>query len=179
MTKKGFRKGLSLVYNKKTFNDPNCKDRSMEKRGRGGGFGLSVMILMILCLALPIPAQVRPEEEAMPGPVLRVTLADLQVQGGRTPDEVREGFTAMLPAMVGCLQAEYERTGKAPKRIMLRFNLGSIGKVTWTKMIDPPLKTLDACLSKVLLQIKLPPSGDTVSRVTAILEVRLDHLLEP
>jgi hypothetical protein len=151
----------------------------MEKRWRIGGFGLWAMVWMILCLAVPLRAQERPAEEAKPGPILRVTIADLNVQGKRTPDEVRGAFTSLLPALVDCLQAEYERAGKPPKRVMVRFNLGSNGKVSWSKVIDPPLKTLEACFSKVLATIKLAPAGDTVSRATIILEVRQDHLLAP
>jgi hypothetical protein len=151
----------------------------MEKLRHFSGLGLLVMILLTICLALPVSAQVQPEEEAKPGPILRVTIADLNVQGKRTPDEVREAFTALLPAMADCLQAEHERTGKAPWRVMLRFNLGSNGKVAWCKVIDPPLKTMDACFCKVLPQMKLAPAGDTISRVTVILEVSMDHLLAP
>jgi hypothetical protein len=151
----------------------------MEKLRHFSWLGLLVMILLTLCLDLPIAAQVQPEEEAKPEPILRVTIADLNIQGKRTPDEVREAFTALLPAMVDCLHLEYERTGKAPGRIMLRFNLSSNGKVTWCKVIDPPLKTLEACFCKVLPQMKLAPAGDTISRVTVILEVRMDHLLAP
>jgi hypothetical protein len=151
----------------------------MEKLRHFTGLGLSVMILLTLCLAIPISAQVQPEEEAKPEPILRVTIADLNIQGKRTPDEVREALKSVLPAVVDCLQAEHERAGKAPRRIMLRFNLSSNGKVAWCKVIDPPLKTMDGCFCKVLPQMKLAPAGDTISRVTVILEVSMDHLLAP
>ncbi len=149
--------------------------------GRGvKASGLVVMILLGLLLALPGLAQVPPAEEALPGPILRVTMAEVQVQGERTPESVREAFTAVLPAVADCLQAEAERAGKAPKRVMLRLNLGSNGKVQWSKVIDPPAKSLEACCSQALRRIQLPPSASgTISRATVTLEVRQDHLLTP
>jgi hypothetical protein len=63
--------------------------------------------------------------------------------------------------------------------MMLRLNLGSNGKVVWSKLIDPPLKSLEACLIKVLPQMKLPPAGTALSKVTVTLEAKLDHLIIP
>jgi hypothetical protein len=168
-----------LVYNKQTSDHPIFKDSYMQKRRRLGSFGLIVMVLMTVCLVLPVLAQVQPEEEAKSGPILRIVIKDLTVQGGQPPDAVRQALQEVLPAVVDCVQAEYERAGKAPHRIMLRFNLGSNGKVVWSKLIDPPLKTLEACLNKVMPQIKLPPAGTTLSKVTVMLEAKLDHLLVP
>ncbi len=152
----------------------------MQKWRRFGYFRLVVMILITMCLALPVSAQVQPGveaqvqpgEEAQPGPILRVAVVDLKVQGEQTPTAVREALTAVLPALADCLQAEFQRAGKVPTKIMLRFNVGGNGKVVWCKVIDPPLKSLDACICKVLPQIQLPPSGSTISRVTVILEVK-------
>ena len=151
----------------------------MHKQRRFGYFRLVIMIFITVCLALPVPAQVQPGEEAKPEPILRVAIADLQIQGEQSADSVRQALTAVLPAVVDCIQAEYQRTGKVPTRIMLRFNLSSNGKVVWNKVIDPPLKSLDTCVSKVLPQIKLPPSGTSLSRVTVVLTAKLDHLLTP
>jgi hypothetical protein len=64
-------------------------------------------------------------------------------------------------------------------KIMLRFNLNSNGKVVWSKVVDPPLKSLEVCISKALLQMQSPPAGNTLSRVTILLEARIDHLLAP
>ena len=151
----------------------------MQKRMRFGCCRLVIMIFIIACLVLPVAAQVQPEEESQHGPILRVAVGDLTVQGEQTPAAVREALTAVLPALADCLQAEYQRASKVPTRIMLRFNLSGNGKVVWGKVIDPPLKSLDACVGKVLPQIQLSPTGSTISRVTVILEPKLDHLLAP
>jgi hypothetical protein len=137
------------------------------------------MILMGIFLVLPVPAQVQPEEEAKPGPILRIVISDVKVQGEQSPEAVRQALQAILPGVVDCVQAEYERVGKVPHRIMLRFNLSSNGKVVWSKVIDPPLKSMEACMTKVLPKMTLPPAGTTLSRVTVLLEAKLDHLLVP
>jgi hypothetical protein len=151
----------------------------MQKPRRFRCFRLITLIFITFCLALPVSAQVQPGEEAKPEPILRVAIADLQVQGEQSADEVRQALTAVLPAVVDCIQAESQRSGKVPTSIMLRFNLGSNGKVVWYKVIDPPLKSLDTCVGKVLPQIQLPPSGTRLSRVTVVLTAKLDHLLAP
>lgn len=151
----------------------------MARRRRVGSLGLWIAALMIMVGALPGAAQMPPGEEPLPGPLLRVTLAELTVLGERKPEEVREGFKMVLPGLVDCFQGEYERTGRVPARVVLRYNVGSNGKVTWSKVIDPPFKSLEACVGKVLAEMKLAPAGQTVSRMTAILEVRPDHLLAP
>jgi hypothetical protein len=152
----------------------------MEKRKSLSGSGLLVMVLCAAWLVLPVAAQVQqPGEEARPEPLIRVMVADLTVQGGQTPEAVREGFNAILPQVVDCIEKEYERVKKLPRKIMLRLNLGSNGKVAWSKVVDPPLKSLDACVAKVLQQMQLPPTGTTISRVTIVLETRTDHLLSP
>jgi hypothetical protein len=159
----------------------------MQKMMQFGSFRLIVMIIITVCLVLPVSAQiqpgeeaqVQPGEEAQPGPILRVAVVDLKVQGEQAPDVVREAFTAVLPALVDCLQTEYQRGGKIPPRIMLRFNVGGNGKVVWCKVIEPALKSLDACICKVLPQLQLPATGATISRATVILDSRLDHLLTP
>lgn len=151
----------------------------MHKQCRLGGSGLIVGVLMAVFLVWPVLAQIQPEEEAKPGPILRIAITDVTVQGEQSPDAVRQALQAVLPAIVDCVQTEYERAGKVPFRIMLRFNLGSNGKVVWSKVVDPPLKSLDACVSKVLPQLTLPPAGKTLSRVTVMLEAKLDHLLAP
>ncbi len=151
----------------------------MHKRRLFGCFRLVIMIFITVCLALPVLSQAQPGEEAKPELMLRVAVGDLQVQGAQTPAAVREALTAVLPALADCLQTEYQRASKVPTRIMLRFNLSGNGKVVWGKVIDPPLKSLDACIGKVLPQIQLPPTGTTISRVTVILEAKLDHLLAP
>lgn len=151
----------------------------MQKQRLFVYFRFVIMIFITVCLALPVSAQVQPGEEAKPEPILRVAIADLQVQGEQSADEVRKAITAVLPAVVDCIQAEYQRTRKGPTRIMLRFNLGGNGKVVWCKVVDPPLKSLDACICKVLPQIQLPPSGTSLSRVTVVLAAKLDHLLAP
>jgi hypothetical protein len=152
----------------------------MEKRRMFAGFGLISMILCMFCAAQSVPAQFpQPGGEEKPGPLIRVMVTDLQVQGGQTPEAVREAFNTVLPQVVDCIKTEYERAQKLPKRIMLRFNLSSNGKIGWSKIIDPPLKTLEVCLSKTLLQMQLPPSGSTITRVTVVLETRMDHLIAP
>jgi hypothetical protein len=143
------------------------------------GIGLVVSVLMTTFLTWPIPAQVQPEDEDKPGPMLRIAVRELTVQGEQTPEAVRQAFSAILPQLVDCIQAEIERAGKAPNRIMLRFNLSSSGKVVWSKVIDPPLKSLDACITKVLPQVQLPPAGRSISKVTLWLETKMDHLLTP
>jgi hypothetical protein len=151
----------------------------MHKRMRFGIFRLVMMLLTTICLVLPVSAQVQPGEEALPGPILRVAVGDLTVQGEQTPAAVREALTAVLPVLADCLQAEFQRAGKVPTKIMLRFNVGGNGKIVWCKVIDPPLKSLEACMCKVLPQMQLPATGTTISRATVTLESRLDHLLAP
>jgi hypothetical protein len=152
----------------------------MEKRRIFGGFGVISLIFCILWAALPVSAQLpQPGEDKKPGPLIRVMVSDLQVQGGQTPEAVREAFNTILPQLVDCIEAEYERARKLPNRIMLRFNLSSNGKVVWSKVIDPPLRSLEDCMSKNLRQLQLPPSGSTITRVTVVLETRMDHLMAP
>ena len=119
----------------------------------------------------------QPGEEAPPEPLIRVMVKNLDVQGGQTPEAVKEAFNAILPQVVACIEAEYERVRKLPHSLMLRFNLSSTGKVVWSKLIDPPLKSLDACIAKVLAHMELSPTGTTITRVTVVLETRTDHLL--
>ena len=152
----------------------------MKKWRRCAGFGLIIMFFGIFSANLPVSAQVQqPVEEDKPEPLIRVFATDLDVQGVQTPEAVREGFNTVLPQVVSCIEAEYERTRKLPNNIRLRFNLNSNGKVVWSKVIDPPLKSLEVCISKALLQMQLPPAGNTLSRVTILLEARIDHLLAP
>ena len=152
----------------------------MEKRRMFAGFGLISIIFCMFCSAQPVSAQVPPPGgEEKPGPLIRVIITDLQVQGGQTPAAVREAFNTILPQLVDCIEAEYERVRKLPNRIMLRFNLSSNGKVVWSKVIDPPLRSLEDCMSKTLLQIQLSPSGSSITRVTVLLETRMDHLIAP
>lgn len=119
------------------------------------------------------------EESNQPEVIIQVTLAELQVQGEQEPEAVREGFSAILPALAACLQGEQRRLGKVPARLTVRFNLSGSGKVVWTKLTDPPLKSLEACLGKALASLRLPPTGTSLSRATAVLECRTDHLLTP
>ncbi len=151
----------------------------MQKRMRFGGFRLIAMILIMAFMVFPALAQLEQGEQPQSEAILRVAIADLKVQGEQAPAAVREALTAVLPALVDCIQSEYQRVGKVPTSMMLRFNLGGNGKVVWCKVIDPPLKSLDACIGKVLPQIQLPPTGSTLSRVTVLLEAKLDHLLAP
>ena len=152
----------------------------MEKWWRFAGFGLIIMFFGIFSAVLPVSAQVQqPVEEDKPETLIRVFVTDLDVQGVQTPEAVREAFNTVLPQVVSCIEAEYERARKLPNKIMLRFNLNSNGKVVWSKVIDPPLKSLEVCISKALLQMQLPPAGNTLSRVTLLLEARIDHLLAP
>jgi hypothetical protein len=152
----------------------------MEKWKSLSGAGLLIMVLWAVWLVLPAAAQVQqPAEEATSEPLIRVVVADLTVQGEQTPEAVREGFNAILPQVVDCIEKEYERVKKLPRKIMLRLNLSSNGKVAWSKVVDPPLKSLDACIAKVLHQMQLPPAGTSLTRVTVVLETRTDHLLSP
>jgi hypothetical protein len=152
----------------------------MEKRRMFGGFGFISLIFCILCAALPVSAQVpQPGEDNKPGPLIRVMVSDLQVQGEQTPEAFREAFNTILPQLADCIEAEYERARRLPNRIMLRFNLSSNGKVVWSKVIDPPLRSLEDCLSKTLLRLQLPPSGSRITRITVLLETRMDHLMAP
>jgi hypothetical protein len=144
-----------------------------------GGFWLVVVVLIMAFLVLPVLAQVQPEEEAKSEPILRIVVTDLKVQGEQSPEAVREALNGILPQLIDCIQAEYGRAGKVPHRYMIRFNLGGNGKVVWSKVIDPPLKSLDACISKVLPKIQLPSAGTGLSRVTIMLETKMDHLLAP
>ncbi len=139
----------------------------------------ALVLLMLTGVGLPVAAQLPGEEPETSLPLLRLAVVDLKVQGEREPEVVQGAFTAVLPAMTECLAAASERVGKIPHRITVRFNLGSSGKVVWCKVIDPPLKTLEACLCKALTKIQLPPLGDSISRVTVLLESRQDHLLTP
>ncbi len=151
----------------------------MEKRRIFASFGL-IMIFWMFCSVQPVWPQVQqPGEEDKPEPLIRVFVTDLTVQGEQTPETVKEALNTILPQMVGCIEAEYERVRKLPNRIMLRFNLGSNGKVVWSKIIDPPLRSLEVCISKTLLQMQLPPSGSSITRVTVLLDTRMDHLLAP
>ena len=150
----------------------------MEKRRISGISGPIIAILFLVWLVLPVLAQEQqPGEEAPPEPLIRVMVKNLDVQGGQTPEAVKEAFNAILPQVVACIEAEYERVRKLPHSLMLRFNLSSTGKVVWSKLIDPPLKSLDACIAKVLAHMELPPTGTTITRVTVVLETRTDHLL--
>jgi hypothetical protein len=150
----------------------------MEKRRRS--IRPIIVILVMVWLVLPVSAQVQqPGEEAKPEPLIRVMVTDLTVQGERTPETVKQAFNAVLPQLVGCIEAEYERVRRIPNKLMLRFNLNSNGKVAWVKLIDPPLKSLDACIAKVLPNLQLPPEGSTLTRVTVMLETRTDHLIGP
>ena len=153
----------------------------MKKWQRVCGFGLLVMVLGAFWLVLPVAAQIQPpgEEAQQEGPLIRVVIADLTVQGEQTPEAVREGFNAILPQVVDCIEKEYERVKRLPRKIILRINLSSNGKVGWSKVTDPPLQSLDACIGKVLHQMQLPPAGNAISRVTVVLETRTDHLLNP
>lgn len=151
----------------------------MQKRRCFGGFWLMVVVLIMAWLVWPVAAQVQPAQEAAPEPILRLVITDLKIQGERSPDVVREALTGILPQVVDCIQAEYERVGKLPHSYMIRFNLGGNGKVVWSKVIDPPLKSLDACLAKVLPRMQLPPAGTGLSRVTVMLGAKQDHLLAP
>jgi hypothetical protein len=150
----------------------------MEKRRSFSISGPIVMILFMVWLVLPVSAQVQqPGEEAKPEPLIRVMVKDLAVQGEQKPEAVKEAFNAILPRLAECIEAEYERARRLPNNLMLRFNLSSNGKVVWSKLVDPPLKSLDTCIAKVLLQMQLAPSGSTITRVTVMLETRTDHLL--
>jgi hypothetical protein len=152
----------------------------MQKWWRFAGFGLIIMFFGIFFAVLPVSAQVQqPVGEDQPETLIRVFVTDLNVQGVQTPEAVREAFNTVLPQVVSCIEAEYVRTRKLPNKIMLRFNLNSNGKAVWSKVIDPPLKSLEVCISKVLLQMQSPPAGTTLSRVTLLLEARIDHLLAP
>jgi hypothetical protein len=150
----------------------------MEKRRISSISGPIIAILFMVWLVLPVSAQVQqPGEEAPPEPLIRVMVKNLDVQGGQTPEAVKEAFNAILPRVVECIEAEYERVRKLPHSLMLRFNLSSTGRVVWSKLIDPPLKSLDACIGKVLAHMELPPTGTTITRVTVMIETRTDHLL--
>jgi hypothetical protein len=169
-----------LVYNNQTFNPPNFffKDRYMEKRRIVIISGHIITILCLVWFVLPVWAQVeQPGEEAAPEPLIRVVVKDVQVQGGQTPETVKESFNAILPQVVQCFEAEYERVKKLPNKLMLRFNVSSNGKVVWRKLSDPSLKSLDACLAKVLSHMEMPPTGSSITRVTVVLETTTDTLL--
>jgi hypothetical protein len=150
----------------------------MDKRRIALISGPIITILLMVWLVLPVSAQVQqPGEEAAPEPLIRVMVKDVQVQGGQTPETVKDAFNAILPKVVECIEAEYERVHKLPNKLMLRFNVSSNGKVVWSKLIDPPLKSLDACIVKVLPHMEMPPTGTSITRVTLVLETRTDHLL--
>jgi hypothetical protein len=151
----------------------------MQQKMRFGGFSAVVMIFSMVCLIAPALAQVNQEEEAQPEAILRVAIVDLKVQGKREPAAVREALTVVLPGLVTCVQAEYQRVGKVPTRITLRFNVGGNGKVVWCQVVDLASKSADVCLGKVLRQMQLPPAEEIRSRVTVVLEAKLDHLLAP
>jgi len=150
--------------------------------------GRWILLLLLLSVLMVGTCQVRPssaqlpgqsEESAQPEALLQVTVADLKVQGDYAPETVKEAFTAVLPAIAVCLQGEYQRLGKVPAKLTLRFNLSGSGKVVWTKLVDPPLQSLEACLGKALAALRLPPAGSPLSRATVVLECRTDHLLVP
>lgn len=150
-----------------------------------GRWILLILLLPVLmvgtCQVRPSAAQQpgQPEESGQPEAILQVSVADLKVQGDYTPEAVQEAFKAVLPAVAACLQGAYQRLGKVPAKLTLRFNLSGSGKVVWTKLVDPPLQSLEACLSKALAALRLPASGSTLSRATVVLECRSDHLLMP
>ncbi len=150
-----------------------------------GRWILLILLLSVLlvssCQVWPSAAQTlgQPEESGRPEAILQVSVAELKVQGDYPPEAVREAFTAVLPAVATCLQGEYQRLGKVPAQLTLRFNLSGSGKVVWTKLVDPPLKSLEACLGKALGSLQLPAAGTTLSRATVVLECRSDHLLQP
>ncbi len=143
--------------------------------------GLLTVLSAHLCLVCPAAAQPPGPAEDQDGPeaIVQVAVADLTVQGEQSPEELRQAIVAVLPAVAACLQGEYQRLGKVPAKITLRFNLSGSGKVVWTKLIDPPLKSLDTCLAKALASLRLPATGTTLSRATVVLECRSDHLLTP
>lgn len=151
----------------------------MPKRTYVGDLGLVFLILAVLCLIVPVAAQMPPDEAAPSGPILRVAVVDVKVQGEQEPAAIRQAFTALLPALADCLQTEYQRVGKVPAKIVLRLNVGGNGKVVWCKVIDPVLKSLEACICSVVPKLQLPASGSALSRATVILESELDHLLAP
>lgn len=150
----------------------------MKKPRINAGLAFITTLFCLWCAFQPVSAQINQSGgEDKPEPLIRVIISDLQVQGQQTPEAVRDAINNVLPQMVSCIEAEYERVKKLPNKLMLRFNLGSNGKIGWSQLIDPPLKSLDACLSKTLKQVQMPPAGNTVTRVTMLLEIRMDHLL--
>ncbi|MBM4287657.1 MAG: hypothetical protein FJ135_05850 [Deltaproteobacteria bacterium] len=151
----------------------------MQQRITAGGFLFWVMLVILAGLLGPAGAQPLPEEEQQVEPVLQVVIHELQVIGERDPAAVREAITAILPDLAECVQAEHRRLGRVPARMTLRFNLGGSGRVVWCKVVDPEVKSLDACLCRALGQLRLPPLEETRSRVTVVLEAKLDHLLMP
>lgn len=151
----------------------------MATMRQSGGLGLLAVLFLTFCLAGPLRAQVAPGGQDGPEPILRLAIHDVKVQGEYSAETVREAFTHILPAVVDCVQAEYQRAGKGPSRLTLRFNLSSNGRVVWSKLVDPAWRALDACLGKALGQMRLGPSGATLSRVTMVLETQQDHLLNP
>lgn len=147
-----------------------------------------VLIFLLLAVAIgsifplwPSKAQLpgQPEDEGQSEAILRVAVAEVRVQGEQAPEAIKEALPAVLPALAACLQSEYQRLGKLPAKITLRFNLSGNGKVVWTKLIDPPQKSLDICLGKAMSALRLPPAGNDLSRVTVVLECHFDHLLAP
>jgi|GEM_PF-4606496 len=150
----------------------------------GRGFAVGCLLLLGSCLGAPwvtVWAQL-PEQaqELSPSPaVVRVAVADIVVQGSYGPEEVRAACTAILPNLAACLQTVLDLQGRLPAKITLRFNLGSNGKVVWTKLIEPTGKKLEECLSRSLATLRLPPAGTSLTRVTLVLECRSDHLLSP
>ncbi len=143
-------------------------------------WGLLVLLGSFMVWAWPTAAQL-PGPDGGAGPpetLMRITVADLTIQGEVPAAAVREALTPLPPPVLACLESELGRHGKLPARITLRFNLSG-GRVVWSKLIDPPWKTLDACLARALAGVKLPSAGSGLSRATLVLECRTDHLLAP
>jgi Ca-activated chloride channel homolog len=106
-------------------------------------------------------------------PVVSVTIKDIKVKGGLTPDAVQKALEDELAKLTQCGQDAAQAGLKLPADLTLTFAIGRDGKIVGTpKLVTKGTpKGLQDCLAAALKGIQFPPPQKAAAPVTVTLSL--------